>query len=299
MGSLSRLWIAGGLAAAVVAGALLLVGHTASPRSATPASPLAVSASFAPPAAQFGDRLTAKVVVLLDRSAVDPDSLHLTQSLAPLSTLGRTRVSRTTRGRLVVVSYESPVACLSESCIADKGARRVKLGRVAAVAERRGGGALRAGIAWPVLPIAGRVVPADLTAATPPFRTDTAPPPAEYRIAPSTLALLLDVLAVASALAGVALATLAVVRVVRTGAPVAADGALGRALRLAREAETRVPQDRRRAVGLVARLLGERELGERDRGLASAASDLAWSRPKPERGAVSELVDEVERTVHE
>jgi len=108
------------------------------------------------------------------------------------------------------------------------------------------------------------------------------------------LALLLDLLSVAFALAGVALATLAVVRVVRTGAPAAAHGALGRALRLAREAETRPPQDRRRAVGLVARVLGER-----DRRLATAASDLAWSRPKPERGAVSELVDEVERTVHE
>jgi hypothetical protein len=294
MGSLSRLWIAGGLAAALVAVALVLVGHTGSPRSATPVSPLSVSASFAPPSAQFGDPLTATVVVLLDRSAVDPDSLQVTQSLAPLSTLGRTRVSRTTRGRLVVVSYESPVACLSETCVADKGARRVKLGPAAAVAERRGGGALRASIAWPVLPIAGRVAPADLTAATPPFRADTAPPPPEYRIAPSTLALGLDVLAAALALAGVALATTAVARAVRSGAPVAADGALGRALRLAREAEARPPQDRRRAVGLVARLLSKR-----DGGLASAASDLAWSRPKPERGAVSELVDEVERTVQQ
>jgi hypothetical protein len=170
----------------------------------------------------------------------------------------------------------------------------VKLGPVAAVAERRGGGAVRANIAWPVLAIAGRVAPADLTAATPPFRADTAPPPAEYRIAPSTLALILDVLAAVFALAGVAFATRAVVRAVRSGAPAAADGALGRALRLAREAEARPSEDRRRAVGLVARLLGER-----DRGLAGAASDLAWSRPKPERGAVSELVDEVERSVQQ
>jgi hypothetical protein len=67
---------------------------------------------------------------------------------------------------------------------------------------------------------------------------------------------------------------------------------LGRALRLAREAERRPEQDRRRALGLLARLLEAR-----DRRLAGTASDLAWSKPTPERDALTTLVRDVEREV--
>ena len=66
-------------------------------------------------------------------------------------------------------------------------------------------------------------------------------------------------------------------------------GELERALRLAREAESRPPPDRRRALGLLARLLGTR-----DGRLAGAASELAWAKPQPEREAMSGLVAEIE-----
>jgi hypothetical protein len=65
---------------------------------------------------------------------------------------------------------------------------------------------------------------------------------------------------------------------------------LERALRLAREAELRPPPDRRRAAGLLARLLGERNAA-----LAGSASDLAWREPQPEPGALESLVGDVER----
>ncbi len=291
----ARAWIAAGIAATVAvlaAVVIVLVGHTGSTSSVTPASPLSVRASFSPAAVQFGDPVTAKVVVLLDRDAVDPGSLHLVDSLAPLTPLGTTRVTMTTRGRLVVVSYESPVACLSDRCVADKGAQRLELPAVAADAKRRGGGGLHAAAAWPTLQIGGRVTAADVARAKPPFQADTTPPAPDYRLSASTLALLLDLLAVMAAVAGIALATWEVLRRLRRSGPVPADGALARALRLAREAEARPAPDRRRAVGLVARILGDR-----DRGLATAASDLAWSRPKPDGTAVAELVHEVERSV--
>jgi hypothetical protein len=201
-------------------------------------------------------------------------------------------VTRTTRGRLVVVSYESPVACLSDRCVVDKGAQRLELPALAADANRRGGGVVHAAADWPKLQIGGRVTAADVARAKPPFQADTTPPPPDYRLSPSTLALLLDLLAVVAAVAGIALLTQEARRRLRKSGPVPADGALARALRLAREAEARPAQDRRRAVGLVARLLGER-----DRGLATTASDLAWSRSKPEGTAVAELVHEVERSV--
>ena len=60
---------------------------------------------------------------------------------------------------------------------------------------------------WPSLHVTSRIAAADLAAATPPFRGDTLPPPPAYRIAPDTLALVLDVLAALLAAAGVGLVT--------------------------------------------------------------------------------------------
>jgi hypothetical protein len=67
---------------------------------------------------------------------------------------------------------------------------------------------------------------------------------------------------------------------------------LERALALAREAEERPTPDRRRALGLLARLLGSR-----DPHLAGAADDLAWSAPPPTSDAVADLVTQVEQKV--
>jgi hypothetical protein len=64
--------------------------------------------------------------------------------------------------------------------------------------------------------------------------------------------------------------------------------ALERALALVREAESREPEDRRRAVGLLARVLRRR-----DDGLARAAGDLAWSEPEPAPSELAALVSRV------
>ncbi len=292
MGALSRVWLAAGLVAALAAVGIVLLGSTSSAPSVTPTSPLAVRTSLSPAAAQFGDPVTARVVVLLDKDAVEPGSLRLVESVAPLTVLGSTRVTRTTRGQLLLVTHEIPATCISDVCLAEQGARRLELPSVQADATRHGGGTAHAEAAWPVLPVGGRVAASDLARANPPFRVDVTPPPPDYRISPSTLALLLDVLAIALAVAGIALAAWEATSRARRRRPAPVDGALTRALRLAREAEARPAPDRRRAVGLLARLVGER-----DRALGEHARDLAWSRRKPDGGSVSELVDEVERTV--
>jgi len=62
---------------------------------------------------------------------------------------------------------------------------------------------------------------------------------------------------------------------------------LSRALRLVREAEERPVPDRRRALALLARLLRTTALG-------TAARDLAWSEPAPDREAIAALVADVE-----
>jgi hypothetical protein len=145
---------------------------------------------------------------------------------------------------------------------------------------------------WPVLHVQGRVSKADLSRSRPPFRADTMPGLPSYRLAPSTLVWLLYGAAVTLALAAAALAVREARGLVRRrrGEPTVDE--LERALRLAREAGNRAPPDRRRALGLLARLLDPR-----DHRLSGTASELAWAEPEPERTALATFVADVEREV--
>jgi hypothetical protein len=279
------------LAGAAAAGVLLL-GRSSAQRPISSARPLTVRAFFAPQNVQFGDKLTARVVVLLDRAAVRVGSLRINDGFAPLTQLGAGRTTRTRRGRLAVVSASVPTACLAGACAAEAGETPIALPPVTVQVTSARGRTLRGTARWPTLHVTSRVAAADLAAAKPPFRGDTLPPAPAYWIAPNTLALVLDVLAALLAAAGVGLATwngLALAR--RRRAPPAADE-LELALRRTRQAEARPAPERRRALGLLARLLDAR-----DRRLAGAASELAWSEPTPEPEALSTLVTQVERTV--
>ena len=199
-------------------------------------------------------------------------------------------MTRTTEGRLLTVSIALPAVCLDEQCLAKSGSMRLRLPAVRADAPRRGGGVQHATAAWPLLELRSRVDAADLAASPLPFRGDTNAPAVTYRVAPGTLALLLDVLASLLVVAGVALAAWQVAARVRRRRALDTRTELERALALVRAAQTRPPRDRRLAVGLLARLLRPR-----DPGLAGAAGDLAWSRPEPAADAVAELADEVEQ----
>jgi hypothetical protein len=268
------------VAAAVLAlaAAVFLPGRGARV-AAAPDRPLAVRASFSPSAVEFGDPVTARVAVTLAR----PSSVRVVQSLAPLSQLGRTVEHRVERGGLTVVTFETPAACLSEACLASSGRRAVTPppARVAA-------GGVRAAADWSPLTVTGRVTPADLAKSRPPFRADTAPPPVSYRVPPATLAALLDAAAAILAACAAGLIAAAVLRARRRRDDERTDE-LARALRLARDARERPEPDRRAAAGYVARLL------DRDDELARNADDLAWSRPSPTPGALTDLVEDVER----
>jgi hypothetical protein len=145
---------------------------------------------------------------------------------------------------------------------------------------------------WPALDVRGRVAAADLGRKNPPLQADVTPPHVGYRIAPVPLAVTLELVAALLAAAGVALggwyaAALYRGRLRRT-VPLTE---IERALLLAREAESRPPPDRRRALGLLARLLGNERL-------AGTARDLAWSAPAPSPDDLSELVTQVEHEVN-
>ena len=116
------------------------------------------------------------------------------------------------------------------------------------------------------------------------FHRQTTPPPTSYNVQPGLLRALL--LGAAALL--VAAAVVLLVPLLRRLVPAPRDNRtpLQRALDLVRASLTRPPADRRRALDLLARVVG------RDR--SRAALDLAWSRPAPDPARIESLVESVE-----
>jgi len=267
-------------AAAVAAVLVLLLARNGSTPSAEPTAPVAVRAGFDQRIAQFGDPVTSRVVVTLDRNAVRPDTLRIARDVAPFTPLAAATTTHTTNGAFETITVEQPLACLSSACLG----RKLTLPRVHAVVESRAGGNATATTAWRAPTFRSRVDAKDLARSTPRFAVDTTPPAPSYRVSPATAETVLQIVA-ALAAAGAA-ALLALLLLGRRRRATAGVDELTRALRLVREAEERPAPDRRRALGLLARLL-HGELGVN-------ANDLAWSASAPAPPDVDALVARVE-----
>jgi hypothetical protein len=249
------------------------------------AAPLAARAGFDDATVQFGDVIHTRVTVVV-KDAVRAGSVSIVDDPAPLTTVSLQRTSRV--GNVIEVTRDA--ICLTSACVSDAGSATPKLAPALVSAKLKSGRAVQVVVNWPQLTVRGRVTGGDLARSQPPFRASLLPPPPTYRTSPSTLAWLFDAIAIVLGLAAAALGFAQVRSWARGRGRQSEADELERALRLAREAERRPPADRRRAAGLLARLLGER-----DAGLAQDASDLAWSEPQPQPEALGSLVGEVER----
>jgi hypothetical protein len=150
--------------------------------------------------------------------------------------------------------------------------------------------------AWPPVDVVSRVGSAALSTDPPPWRRQLALPAPSYRVSPGPLAAALTVGAVLLALGAFALVARELVRRRRLLVERARfRSALARALELARASAARGPDDRRRALALLARVLAFDPNGGRR--LAPSAARLAWGRDEPSASGLESLVDEVERTV--
>lgn len=280
-----RLWI-GIAAVGAVAVAVVVVLATRAP---TPrVEPMPIRTSFEHAIVGFGDRVHARVVVVMDVKY--PDHARVNVSVAPLLQLGETRVARVAGHGYEALTYDIDAVCIYEECVGSGGRKLVHLPDVTVTLPS---GAVLATAKWPPLDVRGRVVAADLAPAQPPLRSDVLPPSVDYRVSPSTLATLLTLLAAALAIAGVGLAGWRLAALRRERAAWATPlTELQRALTLARESESRSAPDRRRALALLERLLRPR-----DALLAREARDLAWSSPPPGPEELDELVSEVESKV--
>jgi hypothetical protein len=255
------------------------------------AAPIAVHATIDPPVVQVGEAMTLRVAVVADRRQVRAGSIHVADDVAPLTALTPVHVTTTVVGDDMVAAAERTAICSTAACVSSRGDATPRLPPIRVSATGSDGRPLRVEANWPVLRVRGRVTASDLAGGRRSFRADTAPPPVSYRLPASTLAWLLDGAAVVLGLGAVTLAVAQILRLRRRRGTPPVDE-LERAVGLAREAAGRPASDRRRALGLLARLLAAR-----DRRLAEEANALAWSASPPERESVVALVGDVEREV--
>jgi hypothetical protein len=252
---------------------------------AATAAPLEARAGFDDVTVQFGDRIHTRISVVVDAS-VRAGSVRVVDDPAPLTTLSLPRMSRV--GNVIEVTRDA--ICVTSACVSDTGSATPKLAPVLVRAKLTNGRPVQVVVQWPQLTVRGRVTGGDLGRSEPPFRASLLPPAATFRTPPSTLAWLLDAAAIVLGLAAAGLVLLHVRSWMRGRVHSVPADDLERALRLAREAERRPPPDRRRAAGLLARVLGGR-----DAALAAEASDLAWAESQPRPEALEALVGEIER----
>ncbi|MEP7334689.1 MAG: hypothetical protein ABI717_02815 [Actinomycetota bacterium] len=284
-----RLLAVAGLAVASV-GALVLVATLGGGDGApAPRRLVSVTTSIAPSPVFFGDLVTAHAEVIVDRRLIDPDRVRIEAGFAPYSLVGRPHESRTNSGRTTSIDVRYTLRCLVEACLAQPDG--IALPKLRVHTESSSVSA-----SWPRVDVVSRVAPTALASDPPPWRQQIALPAVSYRVRPGAFAAALTLGAALLALGAFALVGREVVRrrrllVDRTRFR----SALARALDLARASAARGPDDRRRALALLARVLAFDPNGGRR--LAPTAARLAWGRSEPTATGLGTLVDEIERTV--
>jgi hypothetical protein len=281
----------GGLAALVAVAVVAVVAlrdDGSSSAALDRAQPLEARVVVSPRVVLFGDTVTARVQVALDRTRVDPDSLRVETAFAPWTFVRAPQRIRRDADRATYVETVYVIRCLGPSCVPSRASSSREFQAVELTYDLVGGGRGSTEVRWPVLVMNTRLVSDDFgrrdeygTA----WRADLATlPAASYRLPPALLVALLLAGAAALALGGGRLAYSALPR--REEPPPPEPPApppppdltpLERALALLEEP---TPLDgaaeRRRALEFVAE-----HFDERDRSLAASARALAWRSGQP------------------
>jgi hypothetical protein len=243
-----------------------------------PGRALAATADVFPRTLLFGDTVTARLVVALDRRRVAPDRLDVRTRFRPFETVGDVLRTRRDIGHETQLTYTFTLRCDDFPCLPRGG--RIPLRFTPARV-----GPIR--VPWPAFEVGTRINESELNAFR--YRAILTPlPSTTYRITPRTLA------AVTLGTAGILLLLAAVIgariarRVWARRAPELDLPPVERALLILRW--TRGGEDRRRALELLAEALD----GESRRDLSRAARKLAWSDAAPTRDEADELARTVE-----
>ncbi len=230
----------------------------------------------------------------MNRRQLDPDTVRLEADFAPFSLVGRPRESRSDSGQTTSIDARYTLQCLVEACLPKPGG--IVLPKLLVHTRPSSDQQVTYNHSWPRVDVVSRVDSAAAATDPPPWRQQVALPAVSYRLAPGSLATALTLAAVLLALGAFALLGRELARRRRRLVDRARyRSALARALDLARASTARGPDDRRKALALLARVLAFDPNGGRR--LAPSAARLAWGRTEPSAAGLEKLVDEIERTV--
>ena len=253
-----------------------------------PAQPFAATASVSPAAVPFGDRLGARLDIVVDPRKIDVGSVEVRPRFGLNRVIGS--ALKRTSGTGELLSYRYVLECLLPGC-APQAARVARRFPPALVSYRtREGQLVNQQVLWPAYQLVSRVTEAERQHPVSSLRFDASSPAPSYRIAPDTLRALAVVLAALLAVAAVVLAWIALRRhAAAEGGP--ATSRLAQALQAVRASTANGhPEERRKALGWLGRELRAVERPTE----ADAARRLAWSAEPPTPRSTGEFATEVE-----
>jgi hypothetical protein len=288
--------LAGLVALVVVAGGIALVldargNDSGSPLSKPRASMTVVATSVRPAAHHFGEPVVAELVVVADKSLVDPGSVRVNPDFTPYEPIGPRTVDRMETATSVRWRFRFPLRCLRQACAPDGARRTIDFPGTGVVYRFRSAqGPSSVLVDWPSFEVTARVP--DDALAPEEWRADvTSLPAVTYRRSTTTLTAGLLGGSLVFALIGVGL----VWWLARPKEPEQLDALedeaqqltpLERALQVACEAARDDDSpERRKALERVARELGAGGYAD----LADRARALAWASGAASPVAVDEL----------
>jgi hypothetical protein len=262
---------------------------------------IAVRADVTPHEHLFGDRLTARVDVLLDRAFVKPETVRVVENFAPFRVDGQVKRERSDLGDTTHLTFSYPLVCRRGGpCLPREEGRTYLLPevRVSYIVTEIGD---RQTTRVPLAPLSGgsRLLGANLN--EPVFRADAREePPPTYRVSPTLLAV--AALGLAGLLVlGALVLILPLVPVAFVQRRLAARRArrrtdLERALEHVRATTPAGGSEEVRPA--LERLATELNRAESD-DLAVQTRRLAWSEPPPVEDELGGLEDDVEKVIAE
>ncbi len=249
--------------------------------SLPPDRDFAVASSLSPRTSAFGDTITAKLRILLDRRRVDPESVRLLNRFMPWRE--RTTVERVDDGNLTALTYTMRLDCLSFYCLPQQGTTGFPFTRIFY------GNGPTVEVHWPPFEVVTRLRKQSTALEgtgeegdqwPPAWRAAVSLPEPGYRARPALLAWAAGIagalLVAGSAAAGLVLLRRGRLLRTREVSP------LDRAVALLRAART--DEERRAALEALALALDTDV-----EGLAEPARQLAWSASSPTASAAAEL----------
>lgn len=284
-------------------------GDVRLPGSRLPEEGIAAAGVIEPRIILFGDTISARIDVLLDRGMVDPASVRVSTEFLPWEIVGAQARVRRDSGSNTYLRTTFTLRCTGSPCLPanESSALEFSPARVSyAAADAAPGVRESISVEFPILLVYSRFAAANLDGPTAsssiPWRADLdSLPSAGYRISPSILLPAIIALAVLLGVAGVVLAWIAIPRRTHIPAPepepepepLIVLTPLEQALELLEDASRADgAENRRRALELVAEVL---DLEHPD--LARAARTLAWSEDDPLVEQTSGLATRVRTTI--